>query len=836
MNGKVIALLKNKSQIKQRTNEWHEERKKLITATDAASALEANPYKTKVDLLKNKCEPYIECISNNAMSWGTKYEPVAIQLYESFENDKVHELGLLKHSTHKWLAASPDGIRLNGKLVEIKCVYNRKIREEEPYMYWIQVQIQLEVCDLEECDLFQCKFYEFKTKKEFNDDKSNHKGISVDSNNKDFYWKLEEYSCKTIIRDREWFKKSLPILNRFHKDIIKLQNSNSKKRKRELNYLGSNSSSKRTRSSSFDEYKKYNWSTWVSATETKNYMLNDPLLDWLNMYGGKLNLISDKKINDKYDFNEYIMKKGKEFEEAIYQNLKNRFKDDLVKVANIYEGYSTNKLNKTIEYMTKGKPIIYQGVLHNKENNTYGIPDLIVRSDYLNMITECENITDEELQEGCLFSNKWHYRIIEIKYTTLKTNNDYIYNSGNISSYKSQAIIYNDALSIIQKYNPNIAYLFGRKIECNDKFIGFYKLGKILILDKDRKIKEKTDKAIEWIKDLKKNGINWNIDPPTRKELYPNMCNTFDYPWNSVKKEIAIKIKDITMLWNCGINQRDIAFKKNVFKWNDKNCNSETFEFKNTKALLLDNIIKINKQNKNKIHIGDNFCKEKKDKIEFFVDFETCSDINKDLDEYIDYNNNKLLKKKETNNSIIFMIGIGWINPITKEWVFKTFVTKYLNFKEEKKIILEWIKYMKYITKKFNNNRKPMVYHWSPAEVTCFDSSSNRYNINYNIKWKDLMYDFKKYSITLKGVFNYGLKNIAKKMYKNKMITTSWGDSDLDGLGAMVATWNCNEIILNNKYSNLKLRDFDEMKEIIKYNEIDCKVLWDINRYINEII
>ena len=87
MNNKVLGLIQNKSQIIQRTQEWHDERKKLITATDAASALEANPYKTKVELLYNKCEPYVET-SSVATNWGTKYEPVAIQLYEKFENDK----------------------------------------------------------------------------------------------------------------------------------------------------------------------------------------------------------------------------------------------------------------------------------------------------------------------------------------------------------------------------------------------------------------------------------------------------------------------------------------------------------------------------------------------------------------------------------------------------------------------------------------------------------------------------------------------------------------------------------------------------------------------------
>ena len=845
MNNKVLGLIQNKSQIIQRTQEWHNERKKLITATDAASALEANPYKTKVELLYNKCEPYVET-SSVATNWGTKYEPVAIQLYEKFENDKVYELGLLKHSKHKWLAASPDGIRLNGKLVEIKCVYNRKIRDEEPYMYWVQVQIQLEVCNLEECDLFQCRFYEFKNKEEYDIDNTTQKGVSInesensisESSTNEFYWKLEEYSCKTIKRDREWFKKSLPILHRFHSDIIIKQNElkKSKKRKKGENNstteISINITKKaRTRSNSYEEYKTYNWDKWVSATETKNYILNDPILDWFNLFGGKYNITTDKKQNNTYDFNEYIMTKGIEFETAIITNLKKRFKDKIIAIANSYEGYSTNKLNTTIECMRQGIPFIFHGVLHNKQNNTYGIPDILIRSDYLNKITECDEI-DDTINNGSTFSNKWHYRAVEIKYTTLKIHNDYIYNIGNISSYKSQAIIYNEALATIQQYNPQIAYLFGRRINTNNKkYMGFYKLGKIDILNKDKEIKGKTEKAIKWMKELKRDGATWNINPPTREELYPNMCNTFDYPWRSVKKELATKLKDITMMWRCGVNDRKHAFKSNIIKWNNPKWKNMTT---GTKKETLHSIIKINSQRKNKISIcknTDTFKRIKnKNNIDFYVDFETCGDLNHDFDEYINYDNNYTIEPETRNNTIVFMIGVGWIHPISGEWVFKTFITEKITFVNEKKILMEWIKYMKDISREYNNNKKPQVYHWSPAEVSCYNNCCERHNIKFNIKWNDLLILFKNSPITLKGVYNFGLKNVAKKMYENKMIKTSWEDNDLDGLGAMVATWNCDDKIY--KEGKGILSDFKEMKEIIKYNEIDCKVMWDILDYV----
>ena len=143
---------------------------------------------------------------------------------------------------------------------------------------------------------------------------------------------------------------------------------------------------------------------------------------------------------------------------------------------------------------------------------------------------------------------------------------------------------------------------------------------------------------------------------------------------------------------------------------------------------------------------------------------------------------------------------------------------------------MEWIKYMKDISREYNNNKKPQVYHWSPAEVSCYNNCCDRHNIKFNIKWNDLLILFKNSPITLKGVYNFGLKNVAKKMYENKMIKTSWEDNNLDGLGAMVATWNCDDKIY--KEGKGILSDFKEMKEIIKYNEIDCKVMWDILDYV----
>jgi hypothetical protein len=53
-------------------------------------------------------------------------------------------------------------------MVEIKCPYRRKINMSGeiddhicPHYYWIQIQLQLECCDLEYCDFWQCDIKEY---------------------------------------------------------------------------------------------------------------------------------------------------------------------------------------------------------------------------------------------------------------------------------------------------------------------------------------------------------------------------------------------------------------------------------------------------------------------------------------------------------------------------------------------------------------------------------------------------------------------------------------------------------------------------------------------------
>ena len=52
-------------------------------------------------------------------------------------------------------------------MIEIKNIYNRDINGIPSEDYWIQMQIQLEVCDLEYCDFLECKLKEYDDEEEY---------------------------------------------------------------------------------------------------------------------------------------------------------------------------------------------------------------------------------------------------------------------------------------------------------------------------------------------------------------------------------------------------------------------------------------------------------------------------------------------------------------------------------------------------------------------------------------------------------------------------------------------------------------------------------------------
>lgn len=265
-----ILYLQNIEQPDQRTEEWYIFRHNILTASNIYKVFGSESMKNQ--LIYEKCKPinplkYNNVSTNSPLHWGVRYEDVSIQYYEYTYNTKISDFGCIKHDIYEFIAASPDGINtlesslLYGRMLEIKNIVNRVIDGNPKHEYWVQMQLQMEVCKLNECDFLETRFVEYESYEDFIADgtysrtnNNKYKGMilyfikdgkpyyeyapfngteyehslwedKIMEKNKDLtwlkniYWKLEEVSCVLVLRNKVWFKNALPYISNIWETI-----------------------------------------------------------------------------------------------------------------------------------------------------------------------------------------------------------------------------------------------------------------------------------------------------------------------------------------------------------------------------------------------------------------------------------------------------------------------------------------------------------------------------------------------------------------------------------------------------------------------------------------
>lgn len=190
-----VQKLISKEYAEQRSEEWLQLRGKMLTASDAATAIGVNQYEKPEGLILKKCG-YNTFHGNEATAHGNEFEDEARDIYCEKYNEVSHEIGLYPHPTIKWLGGSPDGITESGKLLEIKCPLKRKITPEVPEHYMPQLQLLMEILDLDEAVFIQYKPTKITWPKE------------------------PEFMVTEVKRDRQWFVDKLPIMDALWKRVL----------------------------------------------------------------------------------------------------------------------------------------------------------------------------------------------------------------------------------------------------------------------------------------------------------------------------------------------------------------------------------------------------------------------------------------------------------------------------------------------------------------------------------------------------------------------------------------------------------------------------------------
>ena len=417
--------------------------------------------------------------------------------------------------------------------------------------------------------------------------------------------------------------------------------------------------------------------------------------------------------------------------------------------------------------------------------------------------------------------------MIDIKFSTIHLAADgrHLLNTARSKAYKCQLWIYNLAVASMQAYRPPESFVLGRRwrqpskdamgTSCMDK------LGVVAFGAYDKALVDRFREAIQWSRDVRKDGVRWSANPPSRPELYPNMCRDAGV-WQKHKRQLASELGDITQVWMCGPRHRERALREGIHSWRDSRLNSEILQIKGERGDCVDAMLRVNRSADGKVRpdrISENVFSWRKSNNEVFVDFETFNDVFDDF--------SQIPQQKPFN--LIYQIGVGYMSE--SGWEYRYFLCKSPTRQEEFRIMQEFQTFL-------DARSNPDVYYWHAEESFWARSCADQFDYQPEDKreqilsWslgtsKDLRKLFVKEPIVIKGCFGFGLKQIGRSLKDLGLIDTPLESECSNGRTAMVQAWRC--------YKNFQRPwNCGAMMDVIQYNEYDCRLLCDVLNYLRQ--
>ena len=591
------------------------------------------------------------------------------------------------------------------------------------------------------------------------------------------------------------------------------------------------------------------WDEWVSASRTRNHVLDNPLLDWLDRYGEDHGYVRDE-ASEPHDFLRFLFAKGNEFEAAVVEHLRG-----LAEVRAILPEDATREQRQelavaeaTFAAMAEGAPIVYQGSLRDAETRTYGAPDLLVRSDVLaDLFPGSLSAAEAAVPAPGLGIGDRHYRVVDVKYSTLHlAAGGELGNSGSAPAYKVQVFIYNRALGRLQGYLPPAAFVLGRGWEqtrrgkptrvpnCMDRIAP---IANDYASSMRGRLSDQVERAVDWVRRVRREGADWRVLPePSVEELRPNAKGDAG-EWASAMKEIVARSEDLTQLWWVGVNRRRDANRAGLMRWTDPRVTPAAVGVEGRTTMpRLQALLDVNRDGGAPLRPARIGAARSEwiepEPAEFYVDFETVGDLDDDFSRL----------PERGGQPLIFMVGCGHVED--GEWKFECFIADRLDERSEAAVIDGWFEHMTAVRERLAPGADPKVIHWSPHETvtleTAFDAAVKRHEATgwrhaRNGPWPHPnWFDFlnrvvKEEPVVVRGAHGFGLKAVTNAMHDLGLVETRWDEGPADGLGAMVGAWWCDREAAR---AGGVMRDLDVMQGIERYNEVDCKAMMELVRHL----
>ena len=754
-----------KNTIESQTKEWFDARDMIITASDVSTVLGYNKYQDAQTLLANKLKNYRN-IDSDSTSHGKKFEPMAVEYLSNKFGVKIHEPGLKLHPKLDYLGATPDGIfEKDGELflLEIKCPLRRKIDGKIPYNYFCQMQVQMEVWDIDTCYFLELEIEERENQ----------------INNKKFYKKLGDNfvyihssNLVKVPRDTVWFNK--------HKNTMKVFVDNMRKKRcmkrKRRTVVEEEHTVKRTRTNTRSR-RRQNKKSWINTSYLQDYIIDDKLHTWLELYG------REYYTQERNCFSELIINRHTEYTKSLINDFNAKYN-----VYNIpkHSGYNEDIIDMTTRLIeSKEYDLLINPILIDEENKIYTKIDMLIKGSILS--EEKLFITDENIKYT--IKNNLYYPVnICLSKIKLLANKDLSDSEIKYRYYKEKANIEIDFLNKCQTENVNLSFIWNNGIVFKHKE---YQKHLFAMVSKKN---DTYHSFIDWYRSIE-NTDKEDVDNNT--DFYPIILGQKYSRWEKIEKMKAYELKELTLINNIGLKYRTILRKEGVFSYDDERFLKVLEQYNYNKKRLY--ITKHSMQNTEDVDLGSSHKTKwlKKHKLELYVDFETVNEFcgGKDM---------------------IYLIGM-YVMPENK---FYYFMTDKLTYKDELKIVNEWMDKMEELKKKYRV-RNPPIYHWAPAEKTFLRKVEERNNIkliekmNFHDIYKSLLDNQVVFSGNIEG---YSLKKIVKNMFNKGLIKMSYNNSKCSS--------GDKSIISALEYYNHN--NMIEKDNIIHYNKIDCQIMFEI--------